>query len=294
MPGLLNPAPRASDDPSDSVQLGLEERDLELYQKATGIEDRDALARHIGEVKREASEILSSVNDESLIKPVLARLPGYDRVLKIGRSRKNPIFLGVGSRLGVDARKAIADGYPQDSVIATEPSEAFLAIGEKLFNGSQGTARVSILLGDPFDPYFLEAVWPFYTQPNALPPALSTLKSLNPLHGQVSVISACFVFDQLSALQQLQLARGLAGLLSAEPGSLIIGVNRTLLEQGRRRPDDEPGALYDSPESWSDLWDGQLFQKGTVKVETKLQVDQSMGVGIMEGGSLLEWTVTRL
>ncbi len=171
---------------------------------------------------------------------------------------------------------------------------ALSAIGQKLFRGASAETAQTIpfLFGDPLDPYFLEAVWPFYTHPYAPPPALSTLKSLNPLHGQVSVISACFVFDELSVPQQLQLARGLAGLLSAESGSMIIGVNRPQSELGRRRTDDTAGAVYDSQECWSDLWDGQLFQKGTVKVETRLRADHQSTVS--DGAWFMEWTVTRL
>ncbi|TFK88185.1 hypothetical protein K466DRAFT_453461, partial [Polyporus arcularius HHB13444] len=268
----------------------LDEEDLCFYQKATGVEDRDALATHISAFQRDASE----VTNRRYSRPVLARLPGYDKVLKIGRSRKNPVFLHVGSGLGVDVHKAVVNGYPLHSIISVDRREAMSAISHKLFRGASAETAQSIpfLLGDPLDPYFLEAVWPFYTQPYAPPPALPTLKSLNPLHGQVSVISACFVFDELSAPQQLQLARGLAGLLSAESGSMIIGVNRPQSELGRRQMNDTAGAVYDSQECWSDLWDGQLFQKGTVKVETRLRADHQSTVS--HGAWFMEWTVTRL
>ncbi|RPD58758.1 hypothetical protein L227DRAFT_176047 [Lentinus tigrinus ALCF2SS1-6] len=226
---------------------------------------------------------------------VLARLPGYDKVLKIGRSRRNPIFLSIGNGFGVDVRKAIIDGYPSDSVVATDLDDALWAVGEQLFGATQEIGRVPFLSGNFLNPYFLEAVWPFYTQSYAPSPTLSTLTSLNALHGQVSVVSTCFVFDQLNASQQLQLARGIAGLLSAESGSMVIGVHRVSPPSGssaESHRDDSGGMFYHSPESWSDLWDGQLFQKGTVKVETILVESQELG---MSGdGQVMEWTIVRL
>lgn len=158
----------------------------------------------------------------------------------------------------------------------------------------KGPARVPFLPGDLLDPYFLEAVWPFYTKPYAPPPELSILKSLNPLHGQVSVVSACFVFDHLNASQQLQLARGIAGLLSAESGSMVIGIHsvRTARGDGETLTNHASSAIYNTPDSWTNLWDGQLFQKGTVKVEVK--VVESQEAGLSDDGDVMEWAVFRL
>ena len=68
----------------------------------------------------------------------LSRIAPYPRLLELGRSRAHPIRLDVGSCceldtltasgdvieavfvVGTDLRKLIADGYPRDSVIATD------------------------------------------------------------------------------------------------------------------------------------------------------------------------------
>lgn len=44
-----------------------------------------------------------------------------------------------------------------------------------------------------------------------------------------------------------------------------------------------------SPESWTALWDGEVFEKGTVKVETKLVEHATSGIFYF-----LQWSVTRL
>ena len=45
-----------------------------------------------------------------------------------------------------------------------------------------------------------------------------------------------------------------------------------------------------SPESWTELWDGEIFEKGTVRVETEL-------IAVNRGGDIahwMKWSVTRL
>ena len=51
------------------------------------------------------------------------------------------------------------------------------------------------------------------------------------------------------------------------------------------------------PESWKELWDGQVFKKGTVKVEAGLvEIERKDLTHISEETkfSLLWWSVTRL
>jgi len=53
-----------------------------------------------------------------------------------------------------------------------------------------------------------------------------------------------------------------------------------------------------SPESWKELWDGQVFEKGTVKVETHLHRITDRAIEMVAGTSevvlFLVWSVTRL
>lgn len=141
---------------------------------------------------------------------------------------------------------------------------------------------------------------PFYSPPETPAPSLSGLTTLTPLLGHVSAIHASSFFHLFDEPQQLELARALAGLLSPEPGSLIFGEHGGKPEKGYRT-DAPPRASGDyqfchSPESWTELWDGIVFKKGTVKAETRLvEIDRS-DLTKNEGARfwVLVWSVTRL
>ena len=67
----------------------------------------------------------------------LSNIPGYQALIQLGRSRQDPILLDVGCccecdtnipwsliteilAVGVDLRKVIMDGWPQDHAVATD------------------------------------------------------------------------------------------------------------------------------------------------------------------------------
>ena len=174
----------------------------------------------------------------------------------------------------------------------------FWALSHRLFNTTSETFPVPFIAGDIFDPAFLEPAQPLYAPLSTPPPTLSDVKTLTELRGHVSAISVCAVFHIFSTEQeQLRLARAIASLLSAEPGSMIVGLQRGWKEKG-----EDEGLTFDmfchSPDSWAAMWDGQVFAKGTVKVDVRL-VDR--GRPLVEGGVIargakvmLEWAVTRL
>lgn len=142
---------------------------------------------------------------------------------------------------------------------------------------------------------------PFEAQPETPVPSLPTLTSLNPLRGHVSVIHASAFFHLFSEERQLQLAKSLAGLLSPEPGSFILGVHGGRPEKGERiesiRPNSHGIKMFcHSPESWIELWDGQVFQKGTVKVDARLVPMERKDLNFSAEAKfyLLVWSVTRL
>jgi len=94
----------------------------------------------------------------------------------------------------------------------------------------------------------------------------------------------------------MTLAKQLASLLSPEPGSIIFGRHRGA--PVKETASDLLGypMMSHSPESWRELWDGQVFQKGTVRVDAELE-EVKLGRDLMpDGGSLyhLIWSVTRL
>jgi hypothetical protein len=216
--------------------------------------------------------------------------------------------------VGNNARKAVADGYPLENVITSDLHQGacaprhercsasspilteFADLGHKLFKTTQETYPIAFVPGDIFDPKHLEVVPPF-TVANALTgpaPALRSLTSLNPLHGRVSVIHASFFFHLFNEENQLHAARALAGLLSAAPGSMIFGQHLALPEKGFRSVESYRLFCH-SPATWADLWDGQVFEKGSVKVQTHLVEISSEDRGVpIPYASLLIWSVARL
>ena len=152
--------------------------------------------------------------------------------------------------------------------------------------------------GDVFDPSHLTIAPPIYTPASDPVPALSALTSLNPLRGHISAIHASAFFHLFDEAKQEHVARALAGLLSAEPGSIILGTHACVLQKGERTfsfglDDTDTHTLFcHCPESWKELWDGQVFAKGSVSVETR--VTDFLGLGAEKGFYFLEWCVTRL
>jgi len=88
-------------------------------------------------------------------------------------------------------------------------------------------------------------------------------------------------------------ARALAGLLSPEPGSVIFGLHVGKTEKGFIPSPMLQSRLSfcHSPESWAQLWDGLVFDKGVVDVQAKLVPMKEPNDTTLMG---LVWSVTRL
>lgn len=177
----------------------------------------------------------------------------------------------------------------------------FWDLGHELFKSNAESFAATFVAGDAFDPNFLKSHVPFYDAPQTGPPDLTSLTSLTPLQGHLSIIHASLFFHLFDEEKQLQVAKSLAGLLSPLPGSIILGIHLGSERKGRR-PENMPttdgrlsGSMFcHSPESWQEMWDGQVFEKGTVKVEARLV---SGSKGVLRNTTeyrLLAWSVTRL
>ncbi|KAG6326888.1 hypothetical protein ID866_12201 [Astraeus odoratus] len=124
-------------------------------------------------------------------------------------------------------------------------------------------------------------------------PDLSTLTSLNPLHGRCSVINAAALFHIFNEEEQLHLARALAGLLSPVPGSIICGINTGARDKGPiplHITDRKYHLFSHSAETWMDLWYGNAFEKEEAEVWVKCGESVYLG----ETMSYLLWYVKRL
>jgi hypothetical protein len=169
-------------------------------------------------------------------------------------------------------------------------------MGHLLFKSSAETFPVPLIVGDVFDPSILDPVPPFNNAPQTPIPSLSSLKSLNPLAGHVSVIHATLFFHLFGGEKELQLARGMAGLLSPEPGSVILGTQVGSTTKKVSQSSDGANFYLHSPESWKELWT-QVFGQGMVEIETVLKpltLDVYKNAANHPDSFVLFWSVTRI
>jgi hypothetical protein len=171
-------------------------------------------------------------------------------------------------------------------------------MGHELFNSSPETFPAHFVGGNALDPEILAVAPPASMQITGIPsPDLTNITSLNPLHGSVSAIHATAFFHLFKEDEQLHMAHALAGLLSAEPGSVILGAHIGAREKGPVRQvfaNVEVEMFSHNPQSWISMWDGEVFEKGTVKAEAELREETFGDPGSGECWLSLFWSVTRL
>ena len=93
---------------------------------------------------------------------------------------------------------------------------------------------------------------------------------------------------------QLKAAKALASLLTPEPGSMIFGWHVAAPERKEFVNPRGEKIYCHSPESWKELWDGEVFTKGTVAVETwERNFDWRRREGVTQI-MILQWKVSRL
>ncbi|KAG1747262.1 uncharacterized protein EDB91DRAFT_1235983 [Suillus paluster] len=279
----------------DTNLYSLSSEEAAFFKAQTGIDDDEDLKRHILEVQAKAYELATypCIHGFVFLRLELSRFAVYEHILKLGRERPDAILLDIGCCFGVDARKAAMDGFPAKNIIASDINNGFLELSHELFRTTPASYPGSFLPGDVFDPAFLCIAERSDDVSSAPAIDLSSLKSLNPLHGRISAINAAKFFHLFSEEKQLHLARALAGLLSAQPGSVICGEQVGTLETGIVTPKIS-GSVHQlfahSPQTWSSLWDGEVFEKGSVKVETELVEVAIHGMQFF----VMTWSVMRL
>ncbi|PIL34359.1 hypothetical protein GSI_03134 [Ganoderma sinense ZZ0214-1] len=273
----------------------LREEDLELIKQYTGIQDREQLRAHIIDIQKEAYPVMpyQCIRYFSFAASRANRIPSYDCILKLAKEDEGAVFLDVGTCFGTDLRKVVSDGWDVKNVVATDIQPAFWAMGHKLFHTTPASFPAVFVPGNVLADEHLQI---FPGQPsrsaiNGPRPDLASLTSLNPLRGHVSAIHAANVFHLFSEAEQLRLARGLAGLLSPLPGSIIAGSHCGAHEKSEKTASKFMQFLH-SPESWTELWDGEVFARGTVKVEAELVYYRNEFAA--REFFLLRWSVVRL
>ncbi|KAL0954797.1 hypothetical protein HGRIS_003744 [Hohenbuehelia grisea] len=290
---LRNADPLAGKRPQlDPSFYNLEEDEADFFKTQTGIEDDEELKEHILAVQAKAYKIYGypCIRRFAFLSLKISRLPAYPAVLQLGRERKGAILLDLGCCFGNDIRKAVVDGFPVEGAIASDLRQGFWDAGHELFKSTPASCPIKFIAGDVFDPAHIYRHSPFYEAPGlSCPSDLQQLTSLTPLLGHISAVHVSAFFHLFDEEKQLEIAKIVAGLLSPEPGSIIFGAHGGLPEKGLREP-SIPGSTFrmfcHSPQSWCELWEGQVFRKGTVKAEAR--------VVLIENLYMLEWSVTKL
>ena len=135
-----------------------------------------------------------------------------------------------------------------------------------MFKTTPESYPAKFLAGDAFDN---EHLCPTAPSPSGPPPSVASVKTLTELRGHISVIHASSFFHLFGEEKQFELAKRVASLLDPRPGSIIFGVQGGTPVKGQRE-----GVLRKSfshsPESWTKLWEEEIFEKGQVKAATRL------------------------
>ena len=195
--------------------------------------------------------------------------------------------------VGAQVRKVICDGWPMSHTIATDlkPGTAlgrfqcsadimlrfwagtgFWDLGHKLFKTTPETYHAKFLAGDVFDDAHLSLT---ALVPPGSPLPVASVNTLTELRGHISVILACSLFHLFDEGKQLELGKRLAALLDPRSGSIILGSHCAVPVKGQSHGVFRRMFCH-SPESWTQMWEEQIFDKGEVKVKAILrEVDLS-------------------
>lgn len=243
-----------SNTPLDPSLYGLDPVALEFFKQQTGITEEDDLKHHILTVQAKAFAMAPypCIYTFGFTRLRISRHPKYQSVLQLGGNRRSALLLDLGCCFGNDARKAVADGWPVTQIISTDIRQEFWDLGHVLFRSTPRSFPSPFVAGDCLDPTFLSSEPETTSQ---LPPDLSSLTSLNDLHGKLTAIHASSIFHLFSAEQQASLVRAVAALLSPVPGSIVFGSHVGLPKQGTIREEVTVEMYCYDPESWNKLWE---------------------------------------
>ncbi|THG92562.1 hypothetical protein EW026_g8378 [Hermanssonia centrifuga] len=265
--------------PLDEKCYNLDNAEEEFIMRQTGIQDPQEVKKHVIAVQAEAYEIFPypCIFMFGFAKLKISRFPAYKELLRLGKERQGALFLDMACCVGNDVRKAVADGFPVNQALASDLEPGFWKVGHNLFKSTPETFPVPFIPGDAFDSAFLAPATISTSLPDGPVPPLSSLTSLTPLIGRLSVIHASSFFHLFNEELQLQLAKRMGSLLSPEPGSFIFGGHGGFLQKKGPRSMPMSAAVQSitmfchSPESWKELWEKEIFSQGKVKVEVYLK-----------------------
>ena len=150
------------------------------------------------------------------------------------------------------------------------------------------------MAGDAFDDAHLSLT---ARAPSGPPPPVALVNTLTELRGYISVINASLLFHIFTEEEQFELGRRLAALLDPRPGSIILGSHGGALRKGQPSGSRDTQMFCHSPESWVQMWEEEIFEKGQVRVNAVLEEAKSVEKGVaIEGAKFywLVWSIERL
>ena len=167
-----------------------------------------------------------------------------------------------------------------------------------MFRTTPETYPVKFLAGDVFDDAHLS---PTAQVPSDPPSPVASVNTLTELRGHISVIHASSLFHLFNEEKQFELGKRLAALLDPRPGSIIFGSHGAMPVKGHR-PGTFTKMFCHSAESWTRMWEEEIFKKGQVKADTFLKeldmaVERKERAVPVEVGTKfywLAWSVERL
>ncbi|TFK75137.1 hypothetical protein BDN72DRAFT_892489 [Pluteus cervinus] len=290
--------------PLDESLYSLNDVETAFFKEQTGIQDDEELKQHVLSVQKSAYAVYGypCIRKFAFTSLKISRHPAYTIVQQLHVKRPDAILLDMGCCFGNDIRKAVLDGWPVENVIASDLRPEFWTCGHELFKSDASTFPAAFIGGDAFDSAFLTP-HPVFTSSspptNRRPGSLKDIKTLTQLHGHISAIHAASFFHLFDESKQLEVAKRLGSLLSPQPGSTLFGSHAATLVAGFKTHPAVPsfGMFCHSPESWTELWNGKIFEKGTVDVQTSMVEVENPGA---EADALdykfytMSWSVTRL
>ncbi|KAG7448621.1 uncharacterized protein BT62DRAFT_992644 [Guyanagaster necrorhizus] len=281
----------------DPTLYVLTEDETAFFKTQTGIEDVNALKNHIFTIQEEAYKVYPypCIRRFTFAKLKISRQPCYQQFLNLGKDRKGAIYADIGCCFGNDPRKAVVDGYSVEQVVASDLHPEFWELGHRLFKSTAETFPARFIPADIFQLKGLSR-----EDVPAPVPELSQVQSLAELRGHISAIHTSAFFHLFDEEGQFEIANIMAALLSSEPGSMIFGSHVGRREKGFRTASEvgsngvhRSNMFCHSPESWRLLWDGEIFPKGTVRVDTSLHAEERPGLGLVVA-YLFVWCITVL
>ncbi|KAI6098235.1 hypothetical protein EDD16DRAFT_1764975 [Pisolithus croceorrhizus] len=174
--------------PLDLSIYSLTPDEAEFFKAATGINDDNMLRAHILRAQEEAYKVAPypCIYDFAFVRMWITKLPVYQDILDIGRERLGAVFLDLGCCFSVDSRRLAFDGILACAIVSSDIKTEFLESSHLLFRTPNDTWAGHSVSGDLLDSEMLSVAPVMRGSKVGSPPDLSTLMSLNPLHGHCS------------------------------------------------------------------------------------------------------------